>query len=144
MRSEKDYDNLVAMKQQLYERHGYRLYKMGEVCWMRGITALYWFKWKPHVSVCLRLYDEWNWLYTDIYCKREMPAEQLVSYLNGTDFRPGTRWRASFIVAHVIAQSRGRRQSAATRCMWWTTAGTPGTALRSATTIRWQRLSWAA
>ena len=89
--SAKDYDHVVGLKEMLYERHGYRLYKQGEVCWMRGITALYWFAWKPHVSVCLRIYDEWNWLYTDIYCKREMPAADLVSYLNGTKFRPCMR-----------------------------------------------------
>ena len=74
-----DYETLLGLKGELREATGFHLYGRKDYIWRKAYYTMWKLRWDPYLGSfpCLRLYDEAEYFYLDIYCQRrvERPAD---------------------------------------------------------------------
>jgi hypothetical protein len=63
------FDRAMQLKDELYMQTGFHLYGVNEYIFAKAWHRAYTFTWEPYLDVpCLRVYDENDWFYADIFC----------------------------------------------------------------------------
>eukprot|EP00053_Salpingoeca_punica_P018175 m.177235 g.177235 ORF g.177235 m.177235 type:complete len:290 (+) comp17376_c0_seq1:2012-2881(+) len=64
-----DYDKAISLKEELTRETGYKLYGVDDYIFAKAWHRAYTFTWEPYLDVpCLRVYDDHDWFYADIFC----------------------------------------------------------------------------